>query len=68
MNLADTGWIHGGKPTDLFATVKNGVSGPGMPAWGQTLGAPRVAEVVAYVLSHHKQGEEIVAVPSPYAK
>ncbi len=68
VNLADTGWIHGGKPTDLFATVKNGVSGPGMPAWGQTLGAPRVAEVVAYVLSHHKQGEEIVAVPSPYAK
>ncbi len=68
VNLADTGWIHGGKPTEVFAVVKNGVAGPGMPAWGPLLGDTRIAQVVAYVLSHHKQGEETVAVPSPYAK
>lgn len=68
VNLTDTGWIHGGKPTEVFATVKNGVTGPGMPAWGPVLGDTRIAQVVAYVMSHHKQGEEIVAVPSPSAK
>ena len=68
VNLADTGWIHGGKPTEVFAVVKNGVAGPGMPAWGPLLGDTRIAQVVAYVMNHHKQGEEIVTVPSPYAK
>ncbi len=68
MNLADTGWIHGGKPTEVFGTVKNGVAGPGMPAWGPLLGDTRIAQVVAYVMNHHKQGEAIVSVPSPYAK
>ncbi len=65
VNLADQNWIHGGLPTQVFGTVKNGVAGPGMPAWGPQLGDGRVAEVVAYVLSHHKPGEPIVAVPSP---
>lgn len=67
VNLADNGWIHGGQPTQVFGTVKNGVTGPGMPAWGPLLGDTRIAEVVAYVLSHHKQGEPIEAVPSPSA-
>lgn len=67
VNLADQNWIHGGKPIEVFATVKNGVPGPGMPAWGPLLGDTRIAEVVAFVLSHHKQGEPIVAVPSPSA-
>ena len=48
--------------------VKNGVAGPGMPAWGPLLGDTRIAQVVAYVMNHHKQGEEILTVPSPYAK
>jgi cytochrome c oxidase cbb3-type subunit 3 len=68
VNLADTGWIHGGNPTQVFTTVKTGVAGPGMPAWGPLLGDTRIAQVVAYVMNHHKQGEEIVTVPSPYAK
>ncbi|HLP10181.1 MAG TPA: cbb3-type cytochrome c oxidase N-terminal domain-containing protein [Opitutaceae bacterium] len=68
VNLADTGWIHGGNPTQVFATVKAGVSGPGMPAWGPVLGDTRIAQVVAYVMNQHKRGEEIVAVASPYAK
>jgi cytochrome c oxidase cbb3-type subunit 3 len=67
VNLADTRWIHGGRPTEVFSTVKNGVSGPGMPAWGPLLGDTRIAQVVAYVLSQHKQGEPIVPEPSPYA-
>ena len=67
VNLTDQNWIHGGLPTQIFGTVKNGVSGPGMPAWGPVLGDSRIAQVVAYVLSHHKQGEPIVAVASPSA-
>jgi cytochrome c oxidase cbb3-type subunit 3 len=67
VNLTDQNWIHGGQPTQVFGTVKNGVSGPGMPAWGPLLGDSRIAEVVAFVLSHHKPGEAIVAVASPSA-
>ena len=67
VNLTDQNWIHGGLPTQVFGTVKSGVAGPGMPAWGPLLGDTRIAEVVAFVMSHHKQGEPIVAVPSPSA-
>jgi cytochrome c oxidase cbb3-type subunit III len=66
-NLLDTDWIHGGLPTQVFNTVKNGVAAKGMPTWGPLLGDRRVAEVVAFVMSHHKPGEPIHAVPSPTA-
>ncbi|MFT3828791.1 MAG: cbb3-type cytochrome c oxidase N-terminal domain-containing protein [Opitutaceae bacterium] len=68
VNLADTAWIHGGNPAQVFTTVKNGVAGPGMPAWGPVLGDTRIAQVVAYVLNQHKRGEEIRTVASPYAR
>jgi cytochrome c oxidase cbb3-type subunit 3 len=35
----------------------------GMPAWEPTLGVKRVAEVVAYVLNHHKEGEPVTLSP-----
>lgn len=54
-NLLDDVWIHGGKPADLFNTVTNGVLAKGMPAWGPVLGGKKVNEVVAYVLSYHKE-------------
>ena len=53
-DLTDNVWIHGGKPTDLFNTVTNGVATAGMPSWGPVLGTQKTAEVVAYVLSHHQ--------------
>lgn len=50
-NLTDNVWIHGGNPTNLYATVTTGVLEKGMPVWGPVLGAARTADVVAYVIS-----------------
>lgn len=52
-NLIDTVWIHGGAPTEVLATVNNGVLAKGMPTWGPVLGGKKVSEVVAFILSHH---------------
>ena len=63
-NLVDQAWIHGGTPKELYATVSKGVLIKGMPAWEPVLGQKKTAEVVAYVLSHHEQGEPItIEVP-----
>jgi cytochrome c oxidase cbb3-type subunit 3 len=56
-NLRRQVWIHGGHPTDIYHTVTNGVPIKGMPTWGPILGQRKIAEVVAYVLSYHREGE-----------
>lgn len=58
-NLVDHLWIHGGHPTDIYNTVTQGVLVKGMPSWGPVLGAKKVSEAVAYILSHHQEGESI---------
>ena len=58
-DLTDTAWIHGGTPKEVFATVAKGVVAKGMPAWEPMLGQKKTAEVVAYILSHHKPGDPI---------
>lgn len=63
-NLTDTTWIHGGRPTEVYDTVTKGVLAKGMPAWGPVLGQRRISEVVAYVMSHHTEGEPVVAAPA----
>ncbi|MBE2204152.1 MAG: c-type cytochrome [Chthoniobacterales bacterium] len=50
-NLVDATWLHGGTPTDIYNTVSTGVAAKGMPTWGPVLGASRVAEVVAFLIS-----------------
>lgn len=50
-NLTDKYWIHGGAPTDIHATVTNGVAAKGMPPWAPILGEKAVNDVVAYVLT-----------------
>lgn len=50
-NLTDDYWIHGPRPTDMLATVTNGVPEKGMAAWGNQLGPRRVQDVVAYLLT-----------------
>jgi cytochrome c oxidase cbb3-type subunit 3 len=62
--LTDTLWIHGGKPTDIFATINNGVLVKGMPTWGPVLGPRKISEVVAYVLSKHREDEPITIDPA----
>jgi cytochrome c oxidase cbb3-type subunit 3 len=69
-DLADTGWVHGGKPTEVHDVISKGVLTKGMPAWGPVLGAKKITEVTAYILSKHKEGEPIVvekptAPPAP---
>ena len=53
-NLVDDEWTHGGNPVDVFNTVTNGVVAKGMQAWGSLLGSKKIAEVVAFILSHHE--------------
>ncbi len=68
-NLIDHLWIHGGRPTEIYNTVTNGVLAKGMPPWGPVLGAKKITEAVAYVLSYHTEGEPILKqdawVPPP---
>jgi len=63
-NLTREIWIHGGHPTEIYDTVTKGVLIKGMPTWGPVLGARRISEVVAYVLSYHHEGEPIGVAPS----
>jgi cytochrome c oxidase cbb3-type subunit 3 len=50
-NLTDDRWLHGGTPTSIFATVRDGVGTRGMPQWGPVLGDRGLQSVVAYVLT-----------------
>lgn len=50
-NLTDNAWINGGRATQIFHTVTEGVPARGMPAWGAQLGERKVQAVVAYVLT-----------------
>jgi cytochrome c oxidase cbb3-type subunit 3 len=59
-DLTDTAWIHGGKPTEIHELITKGVLTKGMPTWGPVLGARKIAEVTAYILSKHTEGEPIV--------
>lgn len=56
-SLVDTEWVHGGQPTDIYRVIDAGVLEKGMPAWGPVLGTKKAAEVAAYVLSFHREGE-----------
>ncbi|PTY07320.1 cytochrome C oxidase subunit III [Opitutaceae bacterium EW11] len=56
-NLVDQTWIHGGRPTQILATVTNGVAAKGMPTWGPVLGGKRISEVVSFILSKHDPAE-----------
>lgn len=58
-NLVDQLWIHGGRPSELYAVVDKGVLAKGMPAWVPVIGAKKSAETVAYILSFHHEGEPV---------
>jgi cytochrome c oxidase cbb3-type subunit 3 len=63
-DLTDTTWIHGGRPVEITDTITKGVLVKGMPTWGPVLGAKKISEVAAYILSKHQEGEPIVTDPS----
>lgn len=56
-DLTDTAWIHGGNPTQVHDLITKGVLTKGMPAWGPVLGAKKITEVTAFIMSRHKPGE-----------
>lgn len=60
-DLVDTIWIHGGRPTEIHDLITKGVITKGMPTWGPVLGAKKITEVAAYILSHHHEGEAVVS-------
>jgi cytochrome c oxidase cbb3-type subunit 3 len=66
-DLTDTTWIHGGKPTEVYDLITKGVLTKGMPAWGPVLGAKKITELTAYILSLHKEGEPILSDPAKVA-
>ncbi|MEO5960236.1 MAG: cbb3-type cytochrome c oxidase N-terminal domain-containing protein [Opitutaceae bacterium] len=67
-DLTDTTWVHGGKPTEVHDLITKGVLAKGMPTWGPVLGAKKIADVTAYILSRHREGEPIVVAADPVAK
>ncbi|MEO6001955.1 MAG: cbb3-type cytochrome c oxidase N-terminal domain-containing protein [Opitutus sp.] len=62
-DLTDTTWVHGGKPTEVYDTVMKGVIAKGMPTWGPVLGAKKISDVTAYILSKHQEGESVLLTP-----
>ncbi len=52
-NLTDDYWLHGGKITDIFKTIKYGVPAKGMPTWEKQLSAKQISDVANYVKSLH---------------
>jgi cytochrome c oxidase cbb3-type subunit 3 len=63
-DLTDTAWVHGGKPTEIHDLITKGVLTKGMPTWGPVLGAKKITDVTAYILSKHKEGEPVTAAPT----
>jgi cytochrome c oxidase cbb3-type subunit 3 len=63
-DLTDTTWVHGGKPTEMHDLITKGVLAKGMPTWGPVLGAKKIGEVTAYILSKHKEGEPVIVAPA----
>ncbi len=50
-NLTDAYWLHGGAIKNIFQTVNDGVVEKGMPAWGKSLKATDVRDVVFFIMS-----------------
>ncbi len=53
VNLVDDVWIHGPLAMDHYNLIKAGYAPKGMPTWGPILGDKKIAEVTAFILSHH---------------
>jgi cytochrome c oxidase cbb3-type subunit 3 len=50
-NLTDEYWLHGGKISELFKTIKYGVLSKGMPTWEKQLSAKQISDVANYIES-----------------
>lgn len=48
-NLTDPFWLHGGKPTQIYQTIADGVPDKGMQPWKMQLPPVQVLAMAAYV-------------------
>ena len=48
-NLTDDYWIHGGRPSEIYRTISEGVPEKGMVPWKTQLSPDEMAAVTAYV-------------------
>lgn len=52
-NLTDDYWLHGGKISEVFKTIKYGVLAKGMPTWEKQLSPKQISDVANFVKSLH---------------
>lgn len=50
-NLTDEYWLHGGKISNVFKTIKYGVPEKGMISWEKTLTPKQISDVSNFILS-----------------
>ena len=60
-NLTDNYFLHGAKAKDTYQVIGTGVLEKGMPAWKTVLGATKVQEATAFVLS--LRGKHVAGKP-----
>ena len=73
-NLTDDYWLHGGRPSEIYHTITEGVPEKGMVPWKSMLSPEEIAAVTAYVMSLHgtappnpkpPEGQKVAADGSP---
>jgi cytochrome c oxidase cbb3-type subunit 3 len=52
-NLTDDYWLHGGRPSEIYHTITEGVPEKGMVPWKTQLSPEEIAAVTAYVGTLH---------------
>jgi cytochrome c oxidase cbb3-type subunit 3 len=52
-NLTDDYWLHGGRPTQIYHTISEGVPAKGMISWKNQLSAGEMLALAAYVMTLH---------------
>ncbi|MFD2888409.1 cbb3-type cytochrome c oxidase N-terminal domain-containing protein [Chitinophaga cymbidii] len=52
-NLTDSYWMHGGKVSEIFATIKYGVPEKGMKSWKEDFSPKQLAQLTGYIKSIH---------------
>lgn len=77
-NLTDQYWLHGGKLSQVFNTITNGVPLKGMIPWKGILKPEQIQDMASYILSlqgtvpegagKEPQGEKMVAEPAEQAQ
>jgi len=52
-NLTDDQWLHSGRPSQIVATITNGVPDKGMVTWKGVLSTDEIKRAAAYIISIH---------------